>query len=600
MAEPDAWPAQAYLDAIRPPAGWRVSMALLATFSAELHAVVAALLALAGQDDDRGSGSRVDLAETVERLRGRVAILFQGGRLTGPRVRPAITGILDQFLVGIPCDMRQRSWHPKIALVRMTGGDGHEAWRLWVGSRNLTRSENLEFGLLLAGSAGGRAKGRAIPGIPDLGRELAERAGLPGLRPDVLQRELEGVRWIEPAGVRVADLRLLTGDGTAAFPLPRDADEVTIVSPFLHPNIVRAAGDWGGKGCRRRILSTMPELAKLAQAPGHVLQQWDQILVLDGPVLIPPDAEHEPEDVEQGAESLDLGLHAKLLVARRGSRLTMWVGSANATERAWRGWNAEVVARVEASASLESGLNALLGRARPVTTEELSLLPAEPQDEAEDRLEVARAYVAAHWSGRLSHAGDVFELRCEGPPHPPDPGIRLWAGPMTGALHEWQRNFPNLVFGPLAPAEQSGLVELALRFGGQQVSWLQGCIVDPPLGEERDRAALAAYLGAGAFLAWLRSLLVSSPVDRAEGDCWDGARRAAAAGEGASDPFPDLSVEEIMSSWARDPKAFGRADSRMREYLEEVVRRAAPADAAVVARLRRLGKVWSALRSELL
>ena len=59
------WPSVSYLDAIRPDYGWRTELGLLASYSADLVAVTAALLALAGVDDDRGSGGKVDFANAV-------------------------------------------------------------------------------------------------------------------------------------------------------------------------------------------------------------------------------------------------------------------------------------------------------------------------------------------------------------------------------------------------------------------------------------------------------------------------------------------------------------------------------------------------------
>ena len=59
---------------------------------------------------------------------------------------PAIAGILDQFLAEIPFDEAVRSWHPKLALVRVTGPEGDTAWRFWMGSRNLTATETSTLG----------------------------------------------------------------------------------------------------------------------------------------------------------------------------------------------------------------------------------------------------------------------------------------------------------------------------------------------------------------------------------------------------------------------------------------------------------------------
>lgn len=68
------WKSNPFLDCLRPDVGWSVDQCVIATYSADLVAIVAAMLALAGLDDDRGSGSKVDFAIAHERLRRRAKI----------------------------------------------------------------------------------------------------------------------------------------------------------------------------------------------------------------------------------------------------------------------------------------------------------------------------------------------------------------------------------------------------------------------------------------------------------------------------------------------------------------------------------------------
>jgi hypothetical protein len=159
MTENAAWPSQAYLDALRPDAGSAVTAAILTSYSADLPSTVAALLALAGRDNDEGSGDKADLAEAVEELRGKVRILIQCGRLARPKRMPPIAAVLDQFIREINLDERQHSWHPKLALVRFANGD----WRLWLGSRNLSAAINRDFSVLLTRACLHTVSGAGFP-----------------------------------------------------------------------------------------------------------------------------------------------------------------------------------------------------------------------------------------------------------------------------------------------------------------------------------------------------------------------------------------------------------------------------------------------------
>jgi hypothetical protein len=62
--KPSDWQSQAYLDALRPDPGSEVRGAILTSYSADIASIAAALLALAGRDDDKGSGAKSDLAAT--------------------------------------------------------------------------------------------------------------------------------------------------------------------------------------------------------------------------------------------------------------------------------------------------------------------------------------------------------------------------------------------------------------------------------------------------------------------------------------------------------------------------------------------------------
>ena len=159
MSDRQAWPGQPYLDELRPGRLETVRLALFATYSVDLSAVAATLLALIGRNNEKGSGTAVDFAQAIDTLRDRVRIIIQRGRIARPVALPRIAGILDQFIAEQDHDERDRSWHPKIALVAYDCPRGEIRWKLWIGSRNLTRSQDLDVGVLLDGTDK-RAKGR--------------------------------------------------------------------------------------------------------------------------------------------------------------------------------------------------------------------------------------------------------------------------------------------------------------------------------------------------------------------------------------------------------------------------------------------------------
>ena len=315
--------------------------------------IIAALLALAGRDNDAGSGDKTDLAEAVEQLRGKVRILIQRRRLARLKRMPPIAAILDQFIREIDFDERKHSWHPKGALVRFANGEASPHWRVWLGSRNLTAAINRDFGILLTSTADPKApNAAAIPGLSELAYRLAAIAGLEGFRPARTRITLAGIRWMQPVPFTVERITLTGGKGAdKALPVRPDADEVIVISPFLDGGIVRSVGAWGGSRTTRRLLSTPMELAKLAsQAQKPLAGFKDKLFVLEAPAPDAIEAEpsalkDQPNSDEGEDEQLIFGLHAKILAIRKARRMRLWVGSANATQRAWNGDNVELIAK---------------------------------------------------------------------------------------------------------------------------------------------------------------------------------------------------------------------------------------------------------------
>ncbi|CAA0103185.1 Uncharacterised protein [Starkeya nomas] len=602
----ESWPALSFLEGLRPGPDESVELALLASYSADLGSIGATLLALAGKDTDAGRGTPSDFADAVERLRGKVRIVIQRGRLARMRRTPRIAAVLDQFVREVDFDEATHSWHPKAALVRTCGADGEIGWRLWVGSRNLTECVNRDIGLLLVSGGKGGAR---IPGAEDLARGLAEKAELKGARSASLAATIAKVAWRAPAGVRVERIRWSAGTGDQVVPVPPPGtDEVVVVSPFVDKNFLARQTPKGTKPSRSVLLTTMREIERV----GPSLAVFDDLLALDAPDY--PIGDPEPASqpaalaVDAGAaddeeEEVGRGLHAKLLFMRSGRKRTLWLGSANATLRAWTGRNAEVTAELAVSEPVEKGLRALLGSARPVAVPGMEYSPDAAALE-EEALERARAQVAARWAAelsvddegmRLTHHSDLHP----GGPHPDEADIVLEVGALHGELLVWPAQQTDMLLGPVAAAEQSEFVRLRVSRGDKGLSWLQRAPAEPPFGEDRDRAAFVRFLGARGFLLWVAGLLADD--DRqGEGD-WTSDETQERAGL-AANPAADTSLptlEEMLAAWARDPSKFSEIERRVSQYLPAVLEQAGQEDPPTGEMLRRFDALWGKLRSGL-
>ncbi|WP_458733152.1 phospholipase D family protein [Sphingobium xenophagum] len=596
---PPAWPGQPYLDELRPERGETVRLALFATYSVDLSAIAATLLALIGRNNEKGSGAAIDFAEAVDQLRDRVRIIIQRGRIAKPIALPRVAGILDQFVVEQTHDERERSWHPKIALVAYENEKGVTRWKLWIGSRNLTRTQDLELGVLLDGREK-RGKGRAaLKGVGQLGANLAKAAG----RSDAsaIGGELDTVWWEAPEGFC---LRALLDGLIADVALPVDPpkgaiDGVTIVSPFLSADFLKTAGRWGPDGSRT-LISSMPALVDMANRPSAPLTAFSRVLAYAAPdetiekTLPAPSAASPAEDDD--AEPQPMALHAKLVAFHRGETTIVRVGSANATGRAWSGRNSEVMIELEASDAFNPGLEFLIGKATPITIDELAQTKA-ADTSAVDALEESRKALIASWDPILRRDGDRFVLDARAVPRLAHEGHLFSAGHANSDLLAWPQSGTRLDLGILPLSIQSAFIQVQIASGDEALRWMQRVEVDPPLDEARDLAALATHMGLRAFHDWMRARLNGETIPA--GDfAWDedvggSARTRSSFGDGR------LTLEDILTAWARDPGAFARVDKQFAPYVEALLAHDGSLTAEEKKDLNELRQIWAMARTQL-
>lgn len=601
-------PGQSLLDVLRPPVGWRIDRALLSAYSADPAVIAAALLALAARDDDGGSGTRAGLARALLELRGRVAFILQRGRIAAPRRGGLVLGMLDRFVREVPWnegredDDEGRSWHPKLAVLRLVPDAGGSArWKLWLGSRNLTRDTSWDVGLAVEGQTEG--PGQLLPGFPEVVERLARAAGeiqewgrhLP---------EAASLRWEVPRGLRIerVALHMPEDEGRTYPPQPAGVSELFAVSPFIDGMTVNHLGGWGDGRTQRTLLSTNEELARLAGQQSQPLARFTDLLALPAAAFEPDPAIAE-ESVEADMEGR--GLHAKFLWAEHAAGATLWLGSANFTRRGWSR-NAEIVAEVaverrgsaRAAVSLIEGIRAF--RDQCVTVRLADLPEAAEPDEVMERLEGARRTIAARLDARQHVLPDGGTLVVNPTPLRTDsPDIRLFVSRLTGTAIVWDADATSARLPPVPDGEISELLLLSVMLGEQRLSWLQVAPFDPPLGsrrDDRDAACLAAWLGARGLLSAVRDLLTGH-LDGEGGGAWD-ADIAASSRRGR--PVREVvlpTVEQALRAWIAEPRRLALVDRMLR--LAAPPASSDPAEQEAWQKLIAFRRSWKVIRSGL-
>lgn len=556
------------------------------------------MLALVGRNNDKGGGTAVDFAEAVDTLRDRVRIIIQRGRIARPIALPRIAGILDQFVVEQDHDESERSWHPKIALVAYDCPKGATRWKLWVGSRNLTRSRDLDAGVMLDGSEK-RSTGRVrLRGVGALGATLARIASRKDA--DDIATQLEAVWWEAPVGFKLRTLLNGLDEGVAlpAEPPTGAIDSITIISPFLSPDFLQRAGAW--QAGSRTLVSSMPALVDMANRSSNPLKGFSRILAYAAPSVLADEVPSTPPGAEaaseEDAEPAPLALHAKIYCFRSGATTVLRVGSANATERAWSRRNSEIMVELEAGEAFASGLEFLIGKATPVTIEELGAADA-PGATAADALEKSRKALLASWKPILRRDGERFAIEAGTVPLLAYPEHRLQVGPANGDFLAWPPNAVRLDLGTIPLPHQSTFIQVRIGSPDAALQWMQRVAVEPPLDEQRDLAALASHKGLRAFHDWMRAMLSGDTLP-VGGGAWDedaGSRGGRNRGLG----YDRLTLEDILMAWTRDRKAFDRIDRHFAPYIDALLAYGDNLTERERADLNELAQIWAIVRTRL-
>ena len=351
MLEPDT--SVLLTDALRPPPGHEVDVAVTTTYSLNLTAMLIAPMtfALASMDEATriDDGDPAQLLDAVQRFMGRTTVFCQAAGIHVPRSHSRIHTFLEDSLHEVEAPREGALFHPKLWAIRYRRAhDGACFHRVVVGSRNLTLDSSWDTALVLDESSGGTIDAApAATAVEAMTGMVLDP--LAGARQDAildLARSLRDVRLEAPepfTGGRLLALGL--GEDPSPWPFPERARKVLAISPFLSAHTLA------------RLRSGAPEATLLTRAPaadllgGSTLSDWE-VTVLDPAVDGTMEASIATEDgaddgtvpaddgsVPAPSALLDLsGLHAKTVVADgEDGRSVVVTGSANLTAQAWGG-----------------------------------------------------------------------------------------------------------------------------------------------------------------------------------------------------------------------------------------------------------------------
>lgn len=320
-------------DALRPPDGYTLDVAIGTTYTLDLLALIAAPLAFTFNEwEDRDGSPTLDPVALLQSLRmnaSRIRIFHQWGRIHVPTKYERLFHYLEDSLVAVRPHHDQGVFHAKVWVLRYVRESGPVLYRFLNLSRNLTFDSSWDLAIAFDGELRMRSRaftvnhplGDFIAALPQLAKEKVtdETLGIVGK----VQDEIRRVEFVIPDDFDEVRFWPLGLNGRSQWPFRERKDRVLVLSPFISDSILSRFTNEVAKPQESILISRADELCSLATG---VREQFGQSLVLSA------GARAEPDD---GAESSLSGLHAKMYINESGWDAHVWVGSANATASAF-------------------------------------------------------------------------------------------------------------------------------------------------------------------------------------------------------------------------------------------------------------------------
>ena len=590
------------LSVVTPDSGWNVAEAYLASYSLDLKALGLTLMAMAGTwEQDGESPKRIDAIKAIDSMRGKVHVVVQPTRTKTPDSNtPKILHLLDQFCHEYKSDLDfPHSWHPKIALVKFMPPENHSSrkrikrpqpkWRLWIGSKNLTLTKNLDLGVVIDGEPS--RKSTNAPDIAKLATTISQQASLPGKHQETLLAELDKVQWKLPRGLTLQQIALLRPEDREHrdYPkIPRHVKEILLVSPFLDIATLKHFNDAGNKQTQRTLVSTRTELDRLKETGDWNPHNY-QLHTL--PTAVMPKSLDNSEDAtdqqladelqNEVTENLTLGLHAKFILACTPNSYLLWMGSINATKRGWRR-NAEVLGEFKISKSIYLQLRTIIDDAVNIDDKQLEIDYEQPEEdsslEAEQKLRDAHAAIES-WITKqplqLEQVNNTFILEANIDLHKLKlvRPVTVKCGMQGSELATWPAGATQLTLGDWSTIElnkRTANIHFQLSYNGKTKSFITKSKFTSLEVEKRDRSAFSRYLTPNAFLELIFWDL-SGTRRGSGGGSWDQANGVATetnipstgrSGTTIDDKLP--TVDMLLKAWAIDRTVLDRVEHHVK------------------------------------
>ncbi len=322
-----------YGELLRAPENYDFDAAVATSYSVSLDTLLAVPIALCFGNTLEGDlrGEKLALLEAVRRLNKRLKVFYQEGKIAKPSSFNSLFNFLESCLHPVTPSKKFSAFHPKLWLLRYKSEDKNIRpeikYRLIILSRNLTMDNSWDIAVSLEGNIEESHNKKAIGSnwlawVTTLLKEANDFE--PG---HDLCRELPYVCWEPPFGFNRMP-EVLVGDCKhSPLDLAASNQQLLVVSPFLSREAIVYLQRFAPRG-GRYLFSRAEELKAFT---AEELSGWSCFVMNEK--MVDTDTSYlETNDAPEIGKPYNL--HAKLIVSRKRSRVSWYIGSANATNAA--------------------------------------------------------------------------------------------------------------------------------------------------------------------------------------------------------------------------------------------------------------------------
>lgn len=551
------------IDAMRPPAGFRLESAMAVTFTLDLRALLAAPAAMALTDSAGtiSDGSPYEPIELLHALRShanKITVFSQVGEIGLPPSR-RVFAFLERMVLPVDAPLGGIV-HPKVWVLRYEAGGEpthdhrpEQRLRVLVASRNLSFDASWDTVVRLdeATHAAGPLLGpvgELFEGL--LGNVVSTVPTDHRNRVLSLSASLESTRFALPMGVDGLRAHVL-GLSRKPSPLPGAAERSLIISPFVSDDFFTSV-----RPASLGELVSRPESLDLLKS--GTLDKVASVYAFDDGSTPDVEAVQEGSSTEDPGRPL-VGLHAKVFAFEEGDRARLFLGSANATGAAFSS-NVEILVELAGPASV-LGIDRLCDGTEDEPGLRVLFHPYRGPDTSGDgdgdrSLDRARRAIARlPFEGLVEESGSEWAVTYQSSqPMPNLEGTEIHCWPLASAGHR-----KRVAAGEPFQARFETSLEtisgfLAFELADEEGTQTRFVVPVPLVGvpDHRERFLLRALVGnAERFLRYLLALL---DEDWDQTDLRDSVERVSddrAAEESGPMSLPVL--EKLLRTMRRDP-----------------------------------------------